>query len=186
MDVTRILEADHRTVEELFDKIEKAEGEERRPLIEELATNLLAHMDLEEQVVYPKMAPVTGEETVQEGETEHELAKKALKDVQTLAPDEPGFGAALDALIAGITHHVDEEESEVFPKLRSEENVLADMATPFMAKRLALGMPMPADALSKASTKDELQAEAEHAGIDGAASMKKEELAEALSSAMQR
>ena len=131
------------------------------------------------------MKPVTGEEPVQEGETEHELARKALKDVQALAPDEPGFGAALDALIAGITHHVDEEENDVFPKLRSDgEKVLADMATPFMAKRLALGMPMPADALAKASSKDELVAEAENAGIDGASDMKKEELAEALSEAM--
>jgi hemerythrin superfamily protein len=185
MDVTRILEADHRTVEELFDKIENTEGAARMPLIEELATNLLAHMALEEEVVYPKMKPVTGEEPVQEGETEHELAKKALKDVQSLAPDEPGFGAALDALIAGITHHVDEEENDVFPKLRSKgESVLADMATPFMAKRLALGMPMPADALAAASSKDELVAEAENAGIDGASAMKKEELAEALSEAM--
>lgn len=185
MDVTRILEADHRTVEELFDEIEKAKGAEKAALIEELATNLLTHMELEEEVVYPHMEPVTGQEPVQEGETEHELARKALQDVQRLGPDEPGFGAALDALIAGITHHVDEEENEVFPELRSKgESALAEMATPFLAKRVTLGMPMPADALAKASSKEELVAEAENVGIDGAADMKKEELAEALASAM--
>ncbi len=58
------------------------------------------------------------------------------------------------------------------------------MATPFMAKRLALGMPMPAEGLAKASSKEELVAEAESAGIDGASDMKKDELAEALSEAM--
>lgn len=185
MDVTRILEADHRTVEELFDEIEKAEGDERTPLIEELATNLQAHMALEEEVVYPQMQSVTGEEPAEEGEAEHELARKALADVQRLAPDEPGFGAALDALIAGITHHVDEEENEVFPKLRSDgESTLAEMATPFLTKRRALGMPMPAEALAKASSKEELVAEAENAGIEGASDMKKDELAEALSSAL--
>jgi hypothetical protein len=62
--------------------------------------------------------------------------------------------------------------------------MLDEIATPFMAKRLELGMPMPAEALAKASSKEELVAEAQNAGIDGAADMKKDELAEALSSAM--
>jgi hemerythrin superfamily protein len=185
MDVTKILEADHRTVEGLFDQIEKAKGDERTPLIEQLATNLRGHMELEEEVVYPAMKPVTGDEEVQEGVTEHELARKALQDVVSLAPDEPGFGAALEALKAGIVHHVEEEEGDVFPKLRKEgEQALADMATPFMAKRMELGLPMEADALAASSTKEELQHEAELAGIDGAASMKKDELASALASNM--
>jgi hemerythrin superfamily protein len=185
MDITRLLEADHREVEDLFEKIEKAEGEERSPLIEELATSLKAHMELEEEIVYPKMQPVTGQEMVQEGETEHDLARKALQDVLALAPDEPGFGAALEALKAGITHHVEEEETEMFPKLRSDgEKVLAEMATPAMAKRMELGMPMPAPALAKASTKEELVQEAENVGVEGASSMTKDELAQALADRM--
>jgi iron-sulfur cluster repair protein YtfE (RIC family) len=181
MDVTKILETDHRMVEDLFDKIEKAEGDERTPLLEELATSLRAHMELEEQVVYPMMEPVTGGEDVKEGKTEHELARKALADVVKLAPDEPGFGAALDAAKAGIQHHVEEEESDIFPKLRKEgESVLAEMATPFMHKRVELGMPMLPDALSAASSKEELVQEAKSAGVDGASSMTKDQLAEAL------
>ena len=43
---------------------------------------------------------------------------------------------------------------------------------------------MDANALSAASTKEELLAEAKSAGIDGAASMTKAELAGALASAM--
>jgi hypothetical protein len=59
VDVTKILEHDHRTVEELFDKIEKADGDERAPLIDELTTSLRGHMKLEEAVVYPAgQAPV--------------------------------------------------------------------------------------------------------------------------------
>ena len=70
MDVTKLLEADHRQVEELFTAIESAEGAERTPLIEELATSLKAHMQLEEDVLYPVMAPATGEEAVEEANTE--------------------------------------------------------------------------------------------------------------------
>ena len=185
MDVTKVLESDHRQVEELFDRIEKAEGAERQPFIDELVTSLTAHMQLEEQVVYPKMEPITGHESVEEGTTEHELGRKGLEDVVRLAPDEPGFGAALESVKAGISHHVEEEEGEIFPKLRKNgAKVLEAMATPFMKKRLELGLPMGADALAAASSKDELLAEAKSAGIDGASAMTKAQLADALAEAM--
>ena len=185
MDVTKVLESDHRQVEELFAKIENAEGKKRQPFIDELVTALRGHMELEEQVVYKMMEPVTGHEDVQEGTTEHELARKGLDDVVKLAPDEPGFGAALDAVKAGITHHVKEEEGDVFPKLRKDgAKVLESMATPFMKKRLELGLPMGADALAAASSKDELLAEAKSAGVDGASSMTKAQLADALAEVM--
>ena len=185
MDVTKVLEADHRQVEELFAKIEGADGAARQPFIDELVTSLKAHMELEEQVLYPAMEPVTGHEEVQEGITEHELGRKGLKDLVRLAPDVPGFGAALDSVKAGITHHVKEEETEVFPKLRKDgAKVLEKMATPFMKKRLELGLPMGADALAAASSKEELLAEAKSAGVDGAASMTKAELADALAEVM--
>jgi iron-sulfur cluster repair protein YtfE (RIC family) len=185
MDVTKMLEADHRHVEELFKHIDKAEGAERQPYLDDLATSLRAHMELEEQVVYPAMRPVTGAEAAEEATTEHELGRKLLGDVLRLAPDEPGFGAALAALEAGISHHVEEEETQVFPELRADgATVLADMATPFMTKRLELGLPMDAAALAAASTKDELLAEARSAGIEGAASMTKDELAVALAAKM--
>ena len=185
MDVTKVLESDHRQVEELFAKIENAEGKKRQPFIDELVTALRGHMELEEQVVYKMMEPVTGHEDVEEGTTEHKLARKGLDDVVKLAPDEPGFGAALDAVKAGITHHVKEEEGDVFPKLRKDgAKVLESMATPFMKKRLELGLPMGADALAAASSKDELLAEAKSAGVDGASSMTKAQLADALAEVM--
>lgn len=185
MDPTKMLEADHRDVEDLFARIKKTEGKERMALIEELQTSLLAHMELEETVLYPKMKPVTGKDDITEGKTEHDLARKSLEEVMKLAPDGLGIGGAIDALEAGISHHVEEEEDEVFPKLRSDgQKVLDEMATPFMAKRMELGMPMPAASLSAAFNKDELSAEAESAGVDGFADMKKEELAEALAAKM--
>ncbi len=185
MDVTRILETDHREVEELFAKIEQAEGKSRQPLIDELATSLRAHMELEERVVYPAMQPVTGKEDVEEGKTEHDLARNSLAEVVELAPDTPGFGAALAALKAGISHHVEDEEDDVFPKLRKDgAKVLEEMATPFMKKRMELGMPMGADALAASSSKEELLAEAKGADVEGAASMNKDELAGALAEKM--
>lgn len=185
MDVTKLLEADHRTVEDLFERIDRAEGDARRPMITELQNALLAHMALEEQVLYPAMAPVTGAEAVEEGNKEHELARRSLQDMVDLAPDDPGFGAAMEATKAAIEHHVEEEEHEVFPELRKDGTVLAEIATPFMATRMELGMPMDADALAASSTKKELLEEAKSAGLDHTSSMNKHDLAEALAKVMQ-
>jgi len=184
MDPTKLLEADHRQVEALFKAIDKAEGDERTPLIHELETAVKAHMELEEQVLYPAMAPATGEEEVEEGNKEHELARKSLADMVGLGPDEPGFGAAMEATKAGIEHHVKEEEEQVFPKLRQDGSILQEISTPFMHKRLELGLPVTADALSAAATKEELLEEAQSAGLDVSSSMTKDQLADALAKVM--
>lgn len=181
MDVTRMLEADHRMVEGLFAQIEEAEGEERTVLVNELAEALQGHMALEETVVYPAMGPVTGEDKVEAGVTEHELARKTLADLVAQTPDGPGFGAALDAVKAGIEHHVKEEEEEIFPKLRTDgAEVIEGLADPVRAKRQELGMKVDTVALTVGATKEQLVEEAEGLEIDGAASMNKDELAEAL------
>jgi hypothetical protein len=60
------------------------------------------------------------------------------------------------------------------------KRALDEIATPFMKKRVELGMPMEASALAAASSKDELLSEAQQAGVDGASSMTKDALAKAL------
>ena len=127
------------------------------------------------------MAPVTGAETVQEGVTEHELARKTLEDMIALAPDEPGFGGAMEAVKAGIEHHVEEEEDDVFPQLRKDGQAqLAAMEDAVFAKRVELGLPNDPELLAEVATKEELLEEAKAVGVSGAASMTKTELAKAI------
>jgi hemerythrin-like domain-containing protein len=181
VDITKVLEADHRLAERLFGEIEEADGADRQPMIDELVTALRAHMELEEMVLYPAMEPVTGADAVSEARTEHDLAREALDKMVELAPDQPGFGAACAAAQAGIAHHVDEEETEVFPELRRNgQNILDKTTGPFLSCRADLGLPLEAGALAEASTKDELLQRARAVDIAGASSMPKPELAAAL------
>jgi hemerythrin-like domain-containing protein len=60
---------------------------------------------------------VVGKEEAEEAGVEHGLAREGLADLRRLV-DEPGFGAAVAMLTAGIRHHVKEEEQEVFPELK--------------------------------------------------------------------
>lgn len=152
------LESQHREVEALFRKLTKAEDEkQQRPLVEKLVQMLDQHMTIEESDVYPEVARMDSE-LAEESETEHDLAREGVAKLQEMI-GQPGFGAAVAMLQAGVDHHVEEEENEVFPKLRK-----------------ALGLP------DGAPTKKELYDKAQEAGIEGRSSMSKEELAAALQS----
>ena len=77
-------------------------------------------------------------------EREHmRLGIKAIEDLTSLAPDKPGFGATVAILRAGVMHHVEDEEDEMFPMLRRDEGSMQSIAKPFLEKRMPLGMPMP-------------------------------------------
>lgn len=153
------LEMEHRQVEDLFAELEKAESEdEQRQLVDQLEQSLTQHMQVEESEVYPELAKLDSE-MEQEAETEHRLGRDGLAQVRELI-GQPGFGAAVEMLKAGISHHVEEEEGEAFPKLRE-----------------AMGFP-PGDA-----TKKDLYRQAQAAGIEGRSSMTKDELAHAVQQA---
>lgn len=184
MDVTRILESDHRKAEQLIEKINGGHGDARMEYIERLSEALRGHMELEERAVYPVVKEVMDQGTLDEANTEHELARGALSDMLRLAPDEPGFGAALDTLQAALEHHIKDEETDVFPALRKAKDAMTAMATPFMQQRMELGMEMTAPALAEACTKEELVQEAKSAGVEDPTHMKKGELAEALAAKM--
>ena len=119
-DVIKMLEQDHREAEALFAKIKETNGAARAGLVTKLADALKLHMEVEEKIVYPAISKqVTGgTEMVEEARTEHQGARKVLGDVEKLSPNEPGFDGALEMLEAGISHHVKEEEEEVFPTFR--------------------------------------------------------------------
>jgi hemerythrin superfamily protein len=118
-DAVAILEADHREVEQLFEQIKRAQGSQRTRLVQKLASELTLHMSIEESIVYPRLARID-KEMSSEAEAEHALSRKVLKDLQRLAPASPGFDGALEMVKTGIQHHVQEEEEETFPKLRSQ------------------------------------------------------------------
>ena len=117
-DPVAMLKREHREVEEMLTKLQDSNpGARRRSTVEKVAAALTLHMQMEEEVVYPVVKRVVGAEEEEEAEIEHRLAREALAHLQEMV-DEPGFGAVVDMLKAGIKHHVKEEETEVFPELK--------------------------------------------------------------------
>jgi iron-sulfur cluster repair protein YtfE (RIC family) len=173
MDVLEHLMEEHRKVEALLSKLKSSkEGSGRDELLSELKESLTTHMAVEERFIYPLMAEVIDEETATEATDEHALARDGLAAAEERA-EEGAFEAAIEVLTAGISHHVEEEETELFPKLRERA-----------ADRLAEMEPEELEAQVKSdgdgATRDELYQRARQADIPGRSDMSKGELAEAL------
>ena len=149
LDPTTILESDHREIERLFAEIEEASGDARIPLVQQLLTTLRAHMTLEEEVVYPAISAVTADDAEVENKNEHAVARANLDEAERLLGGEPGLSAAMAAAQAAVSHHVGEEERDVFPKARVEgREVLERMLPSFVKRRQELGLPVPPEALA--------------------------------------
>jgi hemerythrin-like domain-containing protein len=120
-DPIAMLKADHREVAAMLKSLaaSKKPSATRRTTTTKLASALRLHMEIEESLVYPLVAERVGKEDEQEAEIEHGLAREGIAKLSELVA-EPGFGAAVAMLTAGIRHHVKEEETEVFPKLKAK------------------------------------------------------------------
>ncbi len=121
MDPMTLLKQDHRKVKKLLTDLgETEEGTEREQLLSDVGRELRLHMKIEEQILYP-IIPRTMDDpdALEEANTEHQLARDGLAKLEELV-SAPGFGAAVEMLLGGISHHVEEEESEILPTMKSE------------------------------------------------------------------
>lgn len=120
--ITERLHQDHEKVEQLFKKIkETTDGAEktRLELCQKLKHELLAHAEFEEAVFYPTVRERDGVGgQIQEGIEEHNQVKRMLQEIEALEPTSPEFMEMLSELEEAVQHHVQEEESEIFPAAR--------------------------------------------------------------------
>src|SRR3954451_16909090 len=105
---------------------------------------LTAHMDMEESLVYPVLKDKVGAEDEEEAEVEHGLAREGLQKMRGMV-SAPGFGATVEMLKGGITHHVQEEEGELLPELKeaSTRDEWLALGDALAQAKEAAGVPVP-------------------------------------------
>jgi hemerythrin superfamily protein len=119
-DPIAMLKRDHREAAAMLKELAGSKpGATRRKKTDKLVAALTLHMAIEEELVYPLVAERVGTDEEQEAETEHGLARDGLAEMVKLV-DAGGYGAAVAMVTAGIKHHVKEEETEIFPKLKAQ------------------------------------------------------------------
>ena len=111
MDAIALLKADHREVEEIFAKFEKASGKDRKQkLAEQACLELKVHTIIEEEIFYPACRGQIEDDLVNEAYVEHDAAKVLINDIEAGGPDEAFYDAKVKVLSEMIEHHVEEEE----------------------------------------------------------------------------
>jgi hemerythrin superfamily protein len=110
-DAIALLKHDHRTVEALFDKFEKARGAgQKRRLAEQICLELVVHTQIEEEIFYPAVKQAVDEEIYTEAHVEHDGAKVLIAEILDADPGDEFYDASVKVLSEMIKHHVKEEE----------------------------------------------------------------------------
>ncbi len=122
-DAIDLLLDDHKQVRQLirqYEKMhEKASADEKQELAEQICNEFLLHADIEEQFFYPAAREALEEEDlIDEAEVEHASARDLVSQIQAMQADDPMFDAKVTVLGEYIEHHVEEEEKEMFPKVK--------------------------------------------------------------------
>jgi len=150
-DAIALLKADHRKVEGLFKKAEKASGSAKEKLVAQICDELIIHTMLEEEIFYPACRQDDVEEDLMdEAQVEHDGAKALINDLMTSGSKSAMYDAKVTVLSEYIKHHVKEEE-------KPRSGVFAE------AKRKGVDLEAIGEQLM--TRKEELMEQAESAGL---------------------
>jgi hemerythrin-like domain-containing protein len=113
-----MLREDHKKVKELFEQFEEADEEDEKARIVETALQELeVHANLEEEIFYPTVREqIDDDEMMDEALEEHHVAKLLIAELKEMSPGDERFEAKFKVLSEAVKHHIEEEESEIFPK----------------------------------------------------------------------
>ena len=109
----------HELIEAAFANVKGApSASARRAAQKDLALLLTGHSNAEEAVLYPAMALSDQKAHSGAAYTQQSAAKVQLAALEDLDPTTGDYLDKLEHLRAAVMHHVHEEESEWFPKLK--------------------------------------------------------------------
>ncbi|HEY2703163.1 MAG TPA: hemerythrin domain-containing protein [Candidatus Dormibacteraeota bacterium] len=122
-DAIALLKADHDKVKEMFEKYGTLGDRAiagKQELAGRICRELTVHAWIEEQVFYPRVREAGRkiEDEVLEGLEEHHLIKHAVTELEPLTADNERYDAKVEVLKELVEHHVDEEEADMFPRVR--------------------------------------------------------------------
>jgi hemerythrin-like domain-containing protein len=122
-DAIVMLKNDHKEMRRLFKQFESAgeDATERKgEIVKSIIEALTVHTYLENEVMYPEVRKLLPdlEDDVLESYEEHHVADVLCAELYAMEPGDERFHAKTTVLIENVTHHVDEEEQDWFPKVR--------------------------------------------------------------------
>jgi hemerythrin-like domain-containing protein len=140
-DIIQQLKADHRELRFILKKIKNTTTrakKTRSELLSQLTTKLISHSKAEEETVYLPLQNIEKlHDLIMEGFEEHHVAELLLNEIAGLSNDDEHWIAKIQVLGEALDHHIDEEENEILPKIKTlfkKEN-LNEMAEDFQERK---------------------------------------------------
>jgi hemerythrin superfamily protein len=115
MNAIELLDTQHRDVDSMLAVLE---ADRNQKLFDDLADLLAIHATIEEQHFYPSVKAVRTEDILEHSLEEHVEIKRHLALCMATALDSEKFPNRLRALKRSVQEHVNEERTNLFPKVR--------------------------------------------------------------------
>lgn len=155
-DAIVMLKEDHKEIRACFREFQKASTTPARKgkLVDQIIELLTVHTYVENEVMYPRVRELLPEleDDVLESYEEHHVADLLVVELAPMTPKDERFEAKTTVLIENVTHHMQEEEDDWFPKVRAglSRTQLRDIGAELAeAKKRAPRRPEQPSALKK-------------------------------------
>jgi hypothetical protein len=140
--ITNELVAHHMTLRQLY-----AQSEKDPNMFEEFTRHLIVHHTMEEKYFYDILTKIPeAEHDALEAVNEHHIIELIIKDAEGFPHEHEHFPIKIEGLGEYTTHHLDEEEMEIFPMSQQvmSAEVLDTLGKLFVeAKNKLLGIKLP-------------------------------------------
>lgn len=144
MSIRNLLLMDHSKADILFMEIFNAQDPEKiQEYFGQLYKDLKVHGTAEEQVLYPAVRPYY--EHIQEIFAQTDEVMEMLDEIMPLSPSSSEFKAKVEQLRTALRTHINQEEQDIFPKLRDNfsHEQQKQLATEFKTAKSKLQEQMP-------------------------------------------
>ncbi|SEK63256.1 hemerythrin domain-containing protein [Nitrosovibrio tenuis] len=133
-DAIKLLTEDHNKVKKMFKEYEKLckknDDEGKQELAQQICEELTIHAQLEEEIFYPAAREAIKDDSLlNEALVEHSSAKDLISEIQSMKVSDPMYDAVVTVLGEYVNHHVEEEESKMFPKVQKSRMDLEEIGS---------------------------------------------------------
>jgi hemerythrin superfamily protein len=120
MKATTLLERQHRNLQQLCEAVERGSAKVRESLLPQLASDLAAHVAVEEEVLCPAARDALDDENLlQSSCSHHAQAMQSLEHVLRAPLEGDEFARAIGDLRSAVELHAEEQEGLLFPRLET-------------------------------------------------------------------
>lgn len=142
--ITNMIRMDHTHVLATFHQYEThASPRAKQALVNTACLALEIHAKLEEEIFYPALRAVIGEDAVLDKSVpEHDAIRQAIERLRAMEPGDVGYDETFLQMMRDVMHHVADEETSLLPQAEQGlQDRLHELGAQMTRRRLQLIAP---------------------------------------------